>query len=779
MIEVATNDDQAFGTDGSVTIVILPDTSGPDQNLAAKYTTAGNWLGHTEPGKRSDQATVTVMDDDEQAVLVGFGEGSYAVAEGGSVAVAVSLSADPGRELVVPLSIEDQGGVSVADYSGVPDSVTFLSGVTGQTFTFVATQDMVDDDGESVVLGFGTLPTGVTHGTISASAVTILDDDEMGVVTSPQSLEVPEGESASYTVVLVAQPTADVTISAIDPSNPGIAVDPETLTFTMDNWDQAQIFTVHADQDDDREDESAEVTHDVSGGGYGSVGMLPVAVKVLDDDPARDCPDVWCATVELADQSATDWGIYQLFYHRFSEPPSSISDPEFVYESRVHTITSMYLSPGIPPDSDSPPTGIQTEWSTFFVSILPGRWGQVPDTGLAESDYLNWTLHMGGVELPFSESGGPTGSDGRRVTFVWRGPVVQGLFSEWPAPTTYEVRIEETPYSDPGVSPAANPGSPRYLQVVPISADRLLAHWRAPAGDGGSAITGYRLQWKEAGDSWDDPDAVSEAQAAPSGSGYVTGLTEGVDYTVRVLATNSVGQGPPSEEYLGRPQAHTPEMTDRSVDGSLLTVTFDRVLDGSSEPETGAFEVLVNNGLRSVTGVSIRGYEVRLTLSRPVNAADEVHVRYLPPTDLSDPSSIRDTDGNLAIALEMFRFEDVRNETDRATLRPLTARFLGMPGSHNGVDGLTFRVEFSDSVWVERGTPRVDMLVITGGSATRGWWLDRHTGLWEFTVQPDSYGDVTIVLPANRACGTVGAPCAGGGRRLSNRLEITVRGPRS
>ena len=39
VIEVATNDDQAFGTDGSVTIVILPDTSGPDQNLAAKYTT--------------------------------------------------------------------------------------------------------------------------------------------------------------------------------------------------------------------------------------------------------------------------------------------------------------------------------------------------------------------------------------------------------------------------------------------------------------------------------------------------------------------------------------------------------------------------------------------------------------------------------------------------------------------------------------------------------------------------------------------------------------------
>ena len=63
------------------------------------------------------------------------------------------------------------GTAASADYSGVPTSVTFQSGDIEKTFTFTATQNSVDDDSESVKLGFGTLthnsPTqrsaGMTH----------------------------------------------------------------------------------------------------------------------------------------------------------------------------------------------------------------------------------------------------------------------------------------------------------------------------------------------------------------------------------------------------------------------------------------------------------------------------------------------------------------------------------------------------------------------------------------------------------------------------------------
>ena len=150
VIELVTVNDQTHSEDGSATITILPDTTGPDQNSAAKYTTAQNWLGHTEPGKRSDRATVTITDDDEQVFSVEFGAGTYSVTEGRSVEMVVMLNADPGQELTIRLNVENQGGVSNADYS-VADSVTFASGDTGKTLVFAATQDTIDDDAEAVV----------------------------------------------------------------------------------------------------------------------------------------------------------------------------------------------------------------------------------------------------------------------------------------------------------------------------------------------------------------------------------------------------------------------------------------------------------------------------------------------------------------------------------------------------------------------------------------------------------------------------------------------------
>ena len=71
----------------------------------------------------------------------------------------VKLSADPERQVVVIITKAEEDGASPGDYSGVPTSVTFNSGDTEKTFDFTATQDTVDDDGESVKLTFGTLPT--------------------------------------------------------------------------------------------------------------------------------------------------------------------------------------------------------------------------------------------------------------------------------------------------------------------------------------------------------------------------------------------------------------------------------------------------------------------------------------------------------------------------------------------------------------------------------------------------------------------------------------------
>ena len=102
--------------------------------------------------------TVSITDGDVPDVTVSFGSAAYSVAEGGTVDVTVTLDAAPEREVTIPITATDQGGASADDYSGVPESVIFGAADTSKSFTFTATQDGVDDDGESVKLAFGTLP---------------------------------------------------------------------------------------------------------------------------------------------------------------------------------------------------------------------------------------------------------------------------------------------------------------------------------------------------------------------------------------------------------------------------------------------------------------------------------------------------------------------------------------------------------------------------------------------------------------------------------------------
>ena len=99
------------------------------------------------------------------------------------------LDRDPERELAVALERVHHGGATDADYSGVPDEVVFGAGLTGLDFTFAATDDGDDDDGESVVVGFGSLPAGVTGG--EATTLAILDDD--GDTTPPPPPPPPPG----------------------------------------------------------------------------------------------------------------------------------------------------------------------------------------------------------------------------------------------------------------------------------------------------------------------------------------------------------------------------------------------------------------------------------------------------------------------------------------------------------------------------------------------------------------------------------------------------------
>ena len=162
-----------------------------------------------------------------------FGQAAYTAAEGGTVKVKVTLSDDPEMDLTIPISKTNEGGATSADYSGVPPSVTFGSGDTSKTFVFTAETDTVDDDGESVKLSFGTLPTTpvtVTAGTTDEATVTINDDDAPSVSVSFGSAAYTVAESDDPDTTDVTENTVEVTVT--------LSADPERTVVIPHGEDQ-------------------------------------------------------------------------------------------------------------------------------------------------------------------------------------------------------------------------------------------------------------------------------------------------------------------------------------------------------------------------------------------------------------------------------------------------------------------------------------------------------------------------------------------------------------
>ena len=111
---------------------------------------------------------------------------------------------------------------------------------------------------------------------------------------------------------------------------------------------------------------------------------------------------------------------------------------------------------------------------------------------------------------------------------------------------------------------------------------------------------------------------------------------------------------------------------------------------------------------------------------------------------------------------------------------PLTARFQGKPSSHDGQTAFTFELHFSEEFGVSYATLRDHAFSVTGGSVTKAQRLTQGSDLgWRITVIPGSDADVSVVLPETTDCDDQGAICAGDGRKLSHRLELTVSGPGS
>ena len=157
----------------TVTVIGVDDEDASNESLTVELEAMS---ADSDYDGKATSVSVSVIDASPQ-VTVEFAEEAYAVDEGGTQEIEVTLSADPEREVVIPLNASGQDGASHQDFSGVYAWLRFGPGETSKTFSFFATQDFDVDDGESVIITFGGLPSGVSRGVQDTTTVDIIDDE--------------------------------------------------------------------------------------------------------------------------------------------------------------------------------------------------------------------------------------------------------------------------------------------------------------------------------------------------------------------------------------------------------------------------------------------------------------------------------------------------------------------------------------------------------------------------------------------------------------------------
>lgn len=207
---------------------------------------------------------------------------------GGSATITASLDRTVSATTTITISASPVSPAVAGDYSLSSNRVLTIA-ANSETSTGTVTLTAVDNDidGANKTVTISGSVSGATA-VIDPAILTLVieDEDTRGVRVSDSNLDIDEGETDTYTVVLDSEPTGVVRVRPVRESGDTDITLSGALSFNADNWDRPQTVTVTAAQDADAANDSAMISNRVSGADYDSVTASSVAVTVTDDDPA-------------------------------------------------------------------------------------------------------------------------------------------------------------------------------------------------------------------------------------------------------------------------------------------------------------------------------------------------------------------------------------------------------------------------------------------------------------------------------------------------------------
>jgi hypothetical protein len=210
---------------------------------------------------------------------------------------------------------------------------------------------------------------------------------------------------------------------------------------------------------------------------------------------------------------------------------SSSAFPEASWEASNYWVDVLF-APAPAPVVPGTPTAVK---ATAGLGSATVEW-TAPSGGSEPTSYLV-TGYVGGVaKVTKTLSGAPpatattlTGlTSGSSYTFTVKASNQAGAGTE------------SQPSNAVTPSAASVPGAPAGVGAVAGNGDATVT-WAAPAGDGGSTITGYKVIPVEG-----SQELVATNAGAGTTSVTVSGLANGTNYSFKVAAVNGAGQGPAS-----------------------------------------------------------------------------------------------------------------------------------------------------------------------------------------------------------------------------------------
>jgi len=239
-----------WNTSQTVTVTGVDDSSDPvvDGNTSYKIN-LGNTVSSSTHYNDLKSGTLELSNTDNESPGVTVSNSSLTTSENGTNATfTVKLDQKTTSDVTINLQSDDPG-----EGTPSPSALTFTTSnySSAQTITVQAVDDALFDDNQSYTIalktisGTGTAYDGFDPADVSVTNTDNEDADDVGIETSTSSISVSEtGSTASFTLKLKSEPTANVVLSISSSNTAEGVVSPSSLLFSRNNWNTTQTVTV-------------------------------------------------------------------------------------------------------------------------------------------------------------------------------------------------------------------------------------------------------------------------------------------------------------------------------------------------------------------------------------------------------------------------------------------------------------------------------------------------------------------------------------------------------